>query len=273
MITFEKELKTTGTSGELGTLLDEIFEVYNTNGLFFPVEVEGGRKFKGLGFVLSQRQTNYTFSGHHVSATTYSAWDPIGRRTVEFNCKYNLMYYSKHPEERIDMEGYELDLDISDEERASAFKTYFTDLVSRAKVKCGSDYRYMKNYINVCTNRIIPWELLDGVIEIMVKNNIVSENRKVDSTLLRAYTNALIEDAELELISWEDIARACLAYMSEDDVRDMAQVNFDFEDDDEDEYDDIEDEDEDEPWKRDINESRKTTLTFNQLKKIIRESR
>ena len=54
-------------------------------------------------------------------------------------------------------------------------------------------------------------------------------------------TCELIEMAELGVLSWETIARECLQYMSEDEVRDMAESNCwidseeDSEDDEEDE--------------------------------------
>lgn len=41
-------------------------------------------------------------------------------------------------------------------------------------------------------------------------------------TVCRYRTAQLIDKAEEGLLSWEDIARECLAYMSEDDVADMA---------------------------------------------------
>ena len=41
--------------------------------------------------------------------------------------------------------------------------------------------------------------------------------------LFREYTNHLLQLAEDGVISWEDIARECLCYMSEDDVSDMCQ--------------------------------------------------
>jgi hypothetical protein len=41
----------------------------------------------------------------------------------------------------------------------------------------------------------------------------------------REATNKLIEFAEEGIMSWEEIARAALCYMSEDEVRDMADAN------------------------------------------------
>jgi hypothetical protein len=43
----------------------------------------------------------------------------------------------------------------------------------------------------------------------------------------RIYTNKLVEMAEEGLITWESLAHACLGYMSEDDVKDMAQTEWD----------------------------------------------
>ena len=59
----------------------------------------------------------------------------------------------------------------------------------------------------------------------------VKESRKVDvkNRIFRAFTDALIEDAEEGIISWEEIARTALNYMSEDDVRDMAESELDYE--------------------------------------------
>ena len=51
--------------------------------------------------------------------------------------------------------------------------------------------------------------------------------------MVREATCKLIDMAENGAISWETIARECLHYMSEDDVRDMAESNdwIDVEDD------------------------------------------
>lgn len=59
--------------------------------------------------------------------------------------------------------------------------------------------------------------------------------------MARSATCELIEMAENGMISWDTIARECLQYMSEDEVRDMAEYNdwIDPEDDEEDE--DLED--------------------------------
>jgi hypothetical protein len=40
--------------------------------------------------------------------------------------------------------------------------------------------------------------------------------------MTREYTDKLIEDVESGFLTWEQVARAALCYMSEDDVRDMA---------------------------------------------------
>ncbi len=40
--------------------------------------------------------------------------------------------------------------------------------------------------------------------------------------MARSFTSKLIENAESSIISWESIARECLARMPEDDVKDMA---------------------------------------------------
>jgi hypothetical protein len=42
---------------------------------------------------------------------------------------------------------------------------------------------------------------------------------------VRQATNTLIELCELGSVSWENLALACLSYMSEDEVRDMGESN------------------------------------------------
>lgn len=55
--------------------------------------------------------------------------------------------------------------------------------------------------------------------------------------MARSATCELIEMAENGMIAWESIARECFQYMSEDEVRNMAEYNdwIDSEDDEEDE--------------------------------------
>lgn len=62
--------------------------------------------------------------------------------------------------------------------------------------------------------------------------------------MIREYTNKIIEMAEDGIIDWEDIARAALNWMSDDDVRDMAYDNLILEDEDEDECDECDECDE-----------------------------
>ena len=49
------------------------------------------------------------------------------------------------------------------------------------------------------------------------------------------YGNKLIELAEDGLLTWEALARECIAYMSEDDAKDMAITAFDVDAEDDDE--------------------------------------
>lgn len=58
--------------------------------------------------------------------------------------------------------------------------------------------------------------------------------------MTRKYTTALIDAADAEIVTWESIARACMHYMSEWDVEDMATTEFDglFDEDDEEEEED-----------------------------------
>jgi hypothetical protein len=51
----------------------------------------------------------------------------------------------------------------------------------------------------------------------------------------RDCTNKLVEAAEEGIISWEDIARECLAYMSESDVSDLVAFQDFFAEEDEEE--------------------------------------
>ena len=56
--------------------------------------------------------------------------------------------------------------------------------------------------------------------------------------MVREITNQLIELAEEGILSWEDLARTALNWLSEDDVAHMARVNeFIIEEDEEDEED------------------------------------
>ena len=48
----------------------------------------------------------------------------------------------------------------------------------------------------------------------------------------RTITNKLLELLEEGLLSWQDVALACLGYMSEDHVADMASDNYFIEDED-----------------------------------------
>jgi len=42
---------------------------------------------------------------------------------------------------------------------------------------------------------------------------------------VRKVTNQLLEDVDNGLLTYEQIAKACLSYMSEDDVKEMAEAN------------------------------------------------
>lgn len=61
----------------------------------------------------------------------------------------------------------------------------------------------------------------------------------------RDYTNELLERVNQGLLTWEQIAQAALQYMSEDDVKDMAESNELIEDDDEEEEEEEDDDEED----------------------------
>ncbi len=65
---------------------------------------------------------------------------------------------------------------------------------------------------------------------------------KIEKLDTRTYTCGLLELAEQGVIDWEAIARSALAYMSEDEVEDMARCDFDLDADEEDEEDEEEEE-------------------------------
>ena len=44
--------------------------------------------------------------------------------------------------------------------------------------------------------------------------------------MAREYTQKMLSMGESETISWEDIAIACLSYMTEEQVTDMARAEF-----------------------------------------------
>ena len=52
---------------------------------------------------------------------------------------------------------------------------------------------------------------------------------------VRKVTNQLIDLVDEGVLSWEIIARACLSYMSEDHVADMASLNYLIDDENDDE--------------------------------------
>jgi len=67
----------------------------------------------------------------------------------------------------------------------------------------------------------------------------------------RKITNQLLDDIENGLLNAEDVLLACLKYMSEDDVVDMAKRN-EFIVDDNDVYDDYYDDEDDMPYEERI---------------------
>lgn len=56
--------------------------------------------------------------------------------------------------------------------------------------------------------------------------------------MTRVMTGKLIDMADEGILSWETVAMACLNYMSEADVADMARCEFDMTDDDDEADDD-----------------------------------
>ena len=81
------------------------------------------------------------------------------------------------------------------------------------------------------------------IAHLIENKNFKKASRKVPARTTRAYTTALLEDAENGTLDWETIARSSLEYMSEDSVKDMAQSDFDYED-----------EEDEEPTGKDVND-------------------
>lgn len=65
-----------------------------------------------------------------------------------------------------------------------------------------------------------------------LKKLVKEDARKVKAGGNRSFTNALLDDAEEGVISWEAIARAALNYMGEDEVKDLAEREFEYSEDD-----------------------------------------
>lgn len=65
-----------------------------------------------------------------------------------------------------------------------------------------------------------------------LKKLVKEDARKVGVGGTRSFTNALLDDAEEGVISWEAIARAALNYMGEDEVKDLAEREFEYSEDD-----------------------------------------
>lgn len=65
-----------------------------------------------------------------------------------------------------------------------------------------------------------------------LKKLVKEDARKVKTGGNRSFTNALLDDAEEGVISWEAIARAALNYMGEDEVKDLAEREFEYSEDD-----------------------------------------
>lgn len=66
-----------------------------------------------------------------------------------------------------------------------------------------------------------------------IKRESRKRTRKVNESSVRKCTNELLDYAEAYPNFWETIAKACLSYMSEDEVEDMARMNDLLPDDDE----------------------------------------
>lgn len=58
---------------------------------------------------------------------------------------------------------------------------------------------------------------------------------KIQKRASRTFTTGLIDLAENLILSWESIARAALGYMSEDEVQDLAESEFEVETDEDEE--------------------------------------
>lgn len=72
---------------------------------------------------------------------------------------------------------------------------------------------------------------LDKAKQILSENNYICEDINV-----RQATNKILDMCDEGLLTWPDVAKEALNYMSEDEVADMARDCGWFDDDDDDEY-------------------------------------
>jgi hypothetical protein len=56
--------------------------------------------------------------------------------------------------------------------------------------------------------------------------NIFFNWRSIMPSVSREYTKRLLEAVENGLTTWENVATSCLDFMSEQDVKDMCEVDF-----------------------------------------------
>lgn len=68
---------------------------------------------------------------------------------------------------------------------------------------------------------------------IMFHNEVENYLKKREIKMSRKNTNKLLEMLDAGLLNQNEVLLACLKYMSEDEVRDMAESNYFFEDEEE----------------------------------------
>ncbi len=157
-------------------LLEDVFTWYQIDTeAFIPVDVKTGRKFRGLGYILSFKGNYGKYMGTSYQTMVYKVWDPRNKYLSEFNTDMVNLLEIRSDTESIEhyKTKWNMKPEIGEDKVFQDFKEYFTSLVNRAKGRCGSDYRYMKNYLSACTrfdygNRVragLPEELTDQIIE------------------------------------------------------------------------------------------------------------
>ena len=100
----------------------------------------------------------------------------------EFNANWiNLLNLDDEQREKISGK-WDVGVEVSQDKMLHDFNDYFTSLVKRAKERCGTDYRYMKNYLRACTRlddargrakAVLPDDLLDQIVDYVKSDSFI----------------------------------------------------------------------------------------------------
>ena len=137
---------------------------------------------------------------------------------------------AKDAYKRLEDELKEESVDKSEKDVQAKFKKYIKDATKSLKEK------FMEFSTESDKEDYIAEHNLEINKDYKDKGPVAIELLK-ESAGVRDYTTKLLDDCEMGTISWESVARECLSYMSEDDVKDMA-ISAGFLDEDENEDDD-----------------------------------